>query len=256
MVSTRPSRSYIICTTPRSGSTLLCRMLTATGLAGRPGSHFHTPSLERWLAVYELDGVPFGSREEALVAVFQSAIRRGMADSDVFGLRIQRDSFAFFMEQLSLLVPGRRTDLERIEAVFGPTTFLYLTRPDRLDQAISLLRAEQTGLWHRHADGSELERTAPPGETHYDAVAIAARIEDLSALNRAWVHWFDDQNLSPVRILYDALAEDPKQVLSKVLAALDCNPTRAASINIPTAKLADNESSSWKQRFIEERGRP
>lgn len=31
-----PVEAYVICTAPRSGSTLLCRMLGATGIAGQP----------------------------------------------------------------------------------------------------------------------------------------------------------------------------------------------------------------------------
>ncbi|WP_341860918.1 Stf0 family sulfotransferase [Gymnodinialimonas sp. 57CJ19] len=113
-----PSRSYVICTTPRSGSTLLCKLLAATGVSGMPDSHFHTPSVERWLAVYGLDETQFASREAAVQAVFEAALARGMANTDIFGLRMQRGSFGFFMEQLSYLSPIPMSDVERIESVF------------------------------------------------------------------------------------------------------------------------------------------
>jgi N-sulfoglucosamine sulfohydrolase len=35
-----PEASYLICATPRSGSTLLCDALEGTGIAGRPAEHF------------------------------------------------------------------------------------------------------------------------------------------------------------------------------------------------------------------------
>src|SRR5690349_19289466 len=35
-----PARSYLVCATPRSGSTLLCRALSQTGVAGRPEEYF------------------------------------------------------------------------------------------------------------------------------------------------------------------------------------------------------------------------
>ena len=54
VVPGRVFRSYIICTSPRSGNTLLCKLLAATNVAGVPGSHFHVPSLEGWLAAYDL----------------------------------------------------------------------------------------------------------------------------------------------------------------------------------------------------------
>lgn len=38
--ATEPTRSYLVCATPRSGSTLLCEALLATGVAGRPREYF------------------------------------------------------------------------------------------------------------------------------------------------------------------------------------------------------------------------
>src|ERR671917_2614911 len=35
-----PRVSYLVCATPRSGSTLLCEALSGTGLAGRPAEYF------------------------------------------------------------------------------------------------------------------------------------------------------------------------------------------------------------------------
>ena len=35
-----PERSYLVCATPRSGSTLVCRALSETGVAGRPEEYF------------------------------------------------------------------------------------------------------------------------------------------------------------------------------------------------------------------------
>lgn len=40
--------SYVLCTSPRSGSTLLCSLLAATGLSGNPKSYFHRPSVKSW----------------------------------------------------------------------------------------------------------------------------------------------------------------------------------------------------------------
>jgi trehalose 2-sulfotransferase len=35
-----PVRSYLVCATPRSGSTLVCQALKGTGVAGRPEEYF------------------------------------------------------------------------------------------------------------------------------------------------------------------------------------------------------------------------
>src|SRR3954451_4686225 len=39
-ISMSPNRSYLVCATPRSGSTLLCHLLDQTGIAGHPAEYF------------------------------------------------------------------------------------------------------------------------------------------------------------------------------------------------------------------------
>ena len=40
--------SYLICTTPRTGSTLLCGLMASTTVAGRPESYFREPDEQLW----------------------------------------------------------------------------------------------------------------------------------------------------------------------------------------------------------------
>lgn len=249
-----PERAYILCTSPRSGSTLLCRMLAATGLAGKPNSHFHAPSLARWLQVYGLECNAFSSERAALQGVLDAAIARGRGETPCFGLRMQRGSFAYFMDQLAQLFPDCPTDRARLEAAFGPLSFLHLSREDQLAQAVSRVRAEQSGLWHAHADGSELERTAPPAPLCYDHGAIAAHLAELVRFEEDWRAWFARERITPLRLSYERLAEDPLSVLAQVLEHLGLDPAAAENVEIPTARLADAESAAWTARFRAEEG--
>ena len=244
--------SYIICTTPRSGSTLLCGLLKSTGVAGLPDSHFHTPSVERWLESYGLNGADFATRNDTLRAIFTAAKSRGTGDTGLFGLRLQRGSFDFFMQQLALCHPTATTDAARISAEFGRTLFIHLTREDKLDQAISRVKATQTGLWHRAQDGTELERLSAPQEPQYDAGAIADHMAALTALDAAWESWFNAENLTPLRVTYDELSQDPNTGLKHVLAALGRDPSLADGIKPTVAKLADKTSKIWAKRFLSE----
>lgn len=227
-------------------------MLAATGCAGKPESYFHVPSFERWLEVFDFRETAFSSRQGALHAIFGAAIERGTTENGIFGLRMQRGSFDYFRKQLSLVSSEPMNDVARIETVFGSTTFVHLSREDWIDQAISLLRAEQTGLWHRNADGTELERRTHSNEPEYDAEAIARHVDDLTALDSSWESWFQSQELQPLRITYDALSRDPQDVLSSVLSEIQCDPGIAKTVATPTAKLADSESEEWKKRFVNE----
>lgn len=246
-------RSYIICTAPRSGSTMLCRMLSATGHSGNPGSYFHTPSLHGWLSDYDLTREAYASDLDAVAAVFAAAKAEGEAGTGVFGFRMQRPSFAFFMEQAAALFPDADTDAGRITAAFGETLYVYLSRRDKLAQAISMVKAEQTGLWHKTADGAELERLAPPKPPVYDAQRIREKHEELAALDAEWPVWFAQQEIKPLSLTYEDLSADPQGTLAQVLAALGLDPALAAAVETPTARLSDEISQQWADQFRAEK---
>jgi LPS sulfotransferase NodH len=44
----RPPLTFVICATPRTGSTLLCALLAATGVAGRPESIYWAEDRADW----------------------------------------------------------------------------------------------------------------------------------------------------------------------------------------------------------------
>lgn len=241
--------SYVICTSPRSGSTMLCKLLAKSKVAGNPASLFHEPSICAWLDYYKLDATAFASRREALESIFEAAKTRGKGETDVLGVRLQRGSFDFFLGQLAFLYPEAKTDVERIETAFGPTLFIYLARNDKLDQAISYIRAEQTGLWHLRADGTELERTEIQREDGYDPHAIREKLAEFTDFDTAWRSWFDTQSVVPLEISYETLAQQPQSQLARVLHALGADGSIAQGIPTRTSKLADDISRDWRSRF-------
>lgn len=244
--------SYVICTSPRSGSTMLCKLLSATGTAGNPASHFHEPSIDAWFGYYDLNKHSFASEQAALNAIFAAAFRVGQGGTGIFGLRLQRDSFQFFADQIKLLHPCKATDRERMEAVFGNTQFIYLKRESHLDQAISRLRAEQTGLWHRNADGTDLERKEPTYEAGYDYGKIQAFAQQAVEQNEEWVQWFAKQSIAPITITYEELSRRPQAVLSVILTSLGLDASIAENVPLKTAKLADETNLAWRTRFVAE----
>lgn len=243
-------RSYVICTSPRSASTLLCKLLAATGVAGDPDSYFHSPSIDDWLRKFDLSADNMASERDVLGAIFDAARARGTAGTDIFGLRLQRISFDFFMRQTARLHPGLPNDRAGLEAAFGKTLFIHLTRGNKLEQAISFVKATQTGLWHQAPDGSELERLSPPQDPSYDRAEIAHQLAELTALDEAWQSWFARQEITPLRVTYDDLSADPAGVLARILMALGLDTAAAKGIKPAVAKLADATSRDWQERFL------
>jgi len=246
--------AYIICTSPRSGSTLLTQLLRASGVAGYPRTPFHKGSVIDWARMKGIDvgpGVAPGARTRAAIAAARTA---GKGETAVFGTRLQRHSFAPFVADMATAYPEGATDLARIEAAFGKTLFIHLTRPDKLAQAVSVVRATQTGLWHMAPDGREIERLAPPADPVFDAEAIRTEKDTFDAYDRDWRAWFRSEGISPLKVTYDALSDDPIGTLRHILKALGADATQADSVEVGVKKLADTLSAEWIARYQAEEG--
>ena len=215
--------SYIICTSPRSGSTLLCKLLAATGKSGMPDSHFHAPSVSKWLGYWDLSREQFSSQRKALKAAFDAARAIGTGNTGIFGLRLQRHSCDYFFQQLAILHQNYANDKQRIEAAFSNTLFIHLTRENKLDQAISYIKATQSGLWHRAPDGTELERLSAPQIPFYDANAIAQQLARLTKFDEEWKAWFKKEKIEPVEITYEELSSRSAKTLAHILQAWEWN---------------------------------
>lgn len=177
---------YILCTAPRSGSTLLCGLLKATGRAGAPDSYFHNaPANADWTAEWGL-AAPGAMGQAAFErAYLAAAIRAGQGGTPLFGARQMHEWLAPLIAMLDRLYPGLRSDSARLEAGFGRLRFLYLRREDKLAQVVSWVRAQQTGLWHAAPDGTELERLSPPAPPAYDYDRLATEWARFAAFDAA-----------------------------------------------------------------------
>jgi LPS sulfotransferase NodH len=243
------SQTYVICATPRSGTTLLCDLLADTGVAGRPDSFFRLQSLYWWAQHLDVS-VADWSDEYAFDQPFLSAaLQEGAAGTRVFGMRLMWRDADNLRGRLGVLFPGLASDSARFRAAFGPTGFVHLSREDKVAQAVSRIKAEQSGLWHVDANGTERERVKPAQAPVYDARILADQVAECERHDAAWMSWFAQQNIQPVRITYESLSDDPQATLAIVLSALGLDPAMAGTVKPRTRKLADSESHEWASRF-------
>lgn len=240
--------ALIICATPRSGSTLLCDLLAGTGVAGRPDSFYRRqsiPDFARRFGVADTDPDAGPDFDRAYLA---AALHEGTA-GDLFGLRLMWPSVPELSATLDGLFPGLAGDAARFAKAFGRPLYLHLSRRDRIAQAVSRLKAEQTGLWHVAADGTERERTAPPHPPVYSADGIAGFIAEAEAHEAAWAHWFASNDIAPLRLTCEALVADTKSELAGVLGALGRAPSAAETSEVQTMQLSNDESREWARRY-------
>lgn len=242
-------QSYVICATPRSGSTLLCDLLADTGVAGRPASYFRRQSISHWARHLSVPANGEARGPDFERAYLEAVRGEGTSGTNVFGLRLMCESVDELSKLLDRLYPGLPGDADRFESAFGSTFYVHLSRQDKVAQAVSRLKAMQTGLWHVATDGSERERTMPPQEATYDADRIAEYVVELEAQDEAWTRWFVHNRIEPLRVTYEALSRAPETTLVNVLSALGLDPSIAATIEPRTAKLANSENRDWISRF-------
>jgi LPS sulfotransferase NodH len=237
--------SYIIASTPRSGSTLLCDLLSGTGIAGQPHSYYRREDILDYAREWGVSS-PDAIGDEAFERTYLEAVRRaGAAQTGVFGLRLMWSTVTELSARLSAIHPNPLDDAARFELAFGKPLYIHLSREDKVAQAVSLLKAKQSGLWHRAADGTERERSAPAAPLIYDADHLTGLVEELETDDAAWNGWFSRFGIEPLRLTYEGLAAAPQAVLARVLCALGLDARIAASVEARTAKLADETSLEW-----------
>ncbi len=246
-------QSYIICATPRSGSTLLCDLLAGTGVAGVPDSFFRRESFVEWAEHFGVSTANWTDDLAFDLAYLRAVKDYGIGGTGMFGMRLMWESVGDLCARLGAIYPTAQVPVDCLRQGFDDPLFVHLSRGDKIAQAISLYRAQQSGLWHIHADGSERERLAPAQAPVYDDESLSLLVRKLQEQDASWSRWFVEQQIDPWIVSYEALADDPRGILAGLLSALGRDPAHAKGAQAATALLADSESRQWSARF---RARP
>src|SRR5919202_662305 len=239
--------SYLICATPRSGSTLLCDALDGTGIAGHPEEHFEVlletgrprqprdyfqrsndPEIWALLDDPEFRDVlgEYGGRYSEHPArrdpdwrppdfqnLVQEAFRKGTTENGVLGTKIM---WAYFRDFVRL---ARRRGLQDVRPCDVPEAvlpnlrrFVWIRRGDTTRQAVSLWKALQTQQWRRD---SEEEVRVPDLRFSFAAVNhLKLRIDEHNA---AWRGFFEGCGAEPMEVVYEELVEDYEGTISWLL---------------------------------------
>lgn len=226
---------YLICSTPRSGSWLLCSGLTATGAAGRPAEYLSGPFTE----AYKLR---FGLSAITLNQYWQFLLRHRTSPNGVFGLKMHFDHvLAHFKDEAV-----RRN----MPCAFD--RLIFLTRRDKLGQAISFWKANTTGIYRQPADG---DRPRPREAPYYNFEEIARRLADIANQEASWRAILASVPDRVVSLTYEDLSERYPESMRQVLTALGLES--AIDTLDPAPNLApqrDELDQEWRRRFLEDTG--
>src|SRR4051812_4674664 len=184
-------RAYLVCATPRSGSTLLCELLKGTGVAGRPEEYFETlrsTGYPRQPRQY-FEGVP---EVQALLAPVEpgapeaefdwdGVLRAGTTPNGVFGAKVMWSH----LEDLWPRLGGRS-----LEDGLPRPRYVQVVRRDKAAQAVSLWTAIQTQHW-RDDGGAAIAH-----DPVYSFPAIRHLARQVAAHEAAWTEWLAGRDRS------------------------------------------------------------
>lgn len=239
--SVPPRRSYLVCTTVRTGSSLLCELLSSTGLAGYPSELFSPTGRRTHAGMW---GTP------TVTAYVDELLRRLVTPNGVFGAKLGIPALNDLLEHLRAEGDGVSTH-ELLAAAFPGLRYVWISRRDRVRQAVSWERAEQTGLWTHTG-------TRPPivvPRPRFDAAVIRRRLDAIERDERWWADLFSEAGVEPVRVFYEDLVADGAAAVRRVLQGLGLDGAEPLWLSAPRLRRqADAGSERWVQRYHQAAG--
>ncbi len=259
-----PKRAYVVCSTQRSGSTFLCRLLASTGVAGNPQEYFEARAetgspphpgyflagLPRTGVGIRDDGRPTDAPEysdlrtvDGWEAHLERTFRLGTTGNDVFAVKLMWNQLPD-MEQHAAAVPefAGLTGSDLLDGLFGHPTYVWVRRRDKVRQAISLWRALQTRTWRAEhpAAGDDNPRLS------YSFEGIEHLRRRLSADDEAWERFFLHSLIAPLELVYeDDVSPQPARAVARVLAHIGIEPPPGWTPDAGMAQQSDELNEEW-----------
>jgi LPS sulfotransferase NodH len=134
-----------------------------------------------------------------------------------------------------------------LSAALPDVHYVWLSRENKVAQAVSHWRAIQTGIWHVTGGSAPVPVKTP----EYDFHAIDHLVRESGDHDAAWRAYFSDHGIEPFRVAYEELADAYEQTVSQLLAFIGVS---ASALPIPrprTAKQADTLSDEWVRRYLD-----
>lgn len=268
MTSIAAPRSYVVCATPRSGSTLLCELLKSTGVAGRPEEYFEA-CLETGLPPHPgdyLEGLPrtgAGIRDDdtpprapsysSLLGLrsyrehLERTLRLGTTENGVFSVKLMWRHLPDLQALAAQLPEYAGLELHPLlTKLLADPHYVWMTRRDKVRQAVSMWRALQTRTW-RLEHPREGDETA---SLRYSFEGVDHLVRSLAAEDRAWGDHFEAHAIPALTIRYeDDLEQDRAGTVEGVLAHIGVEAPDEWRAAEPMHRQADALNEDWVEAY-------
>lgn len=268
--------SYLVCATPRSGSTLLCETLTNTGLAGYPKEYFEAlkeTGIPRAPSDYFRKAENAGLRELANTYVLQetatpvlagfanyaeylaSVLEKGTTPNGVFGAKLMWGYLEDFLLYLREIPAYQDVPVHQLfSLVFPNLHYIHVSRADKVRQAVSLWRAIQTWTWRQDRDPSESSPAILSRKPVFHYAAIDHLVQRLVSHERAWTQFFAENSIHPLLLTYEELAGSHQEIATRILQYLGIPlPEQIVFARPRMERQADELSEQWVKQYYQTR---
>ncbi|BCP54555.1 hypothetical protein K32_31720 [Kaistia sp. 32K] len=220
-----PRATIAIVGAQRSGTSLLCSLMAATGQLGRPGEFFNSGAKM------------FINRHGADTTLHRLNVARAhMSPNGVFSLK---------------LFPGHLDSAARdvyLWEFFPNPVFVRVFRDDLLGQAISLARAWQTEKWNSRITG-------PSVEPSYSRLEIDRALADITNENARWDRYFARNRIVPMKVRYEDLQREPASILRDIAKLVGVTLAKPPGIEDSDLQIQrDHRTEQWRSTFLAEAG--
>ena len=212
--------------------------MTNTGVAGSPGEFFWRDFQPGW-------SKQWGVSDPA--DYLNKAVEHGSTPNGVFGAKIM--IYGGYIEDLLdilLRLPEHKgtnaSVTEVIAHTFPNSHYVWITRRNKVRQAVSHCRASQTGIWRKGDDASG--DTAEKPEFKFEAVDRA--VQEIVMQEAAWQEFLSQCGITPMVVVYEDFIEALGETVTNILDFLGVPvPSSQASDEARMQKQGDELSDRW-----------
>jgi trehalose 2-sulfotransferase len=225
-------------------------------MAGNPDQYFELESKPLWTRRW---GSVSSDIEYLDKAIERSTTPNGICGFKLFNL--PEDEMTYFKRLLcekQSYSPERQASITKSELpklfadCFPGLRYIWLTRRDKIRQAISYYRAIETNIWFVFGmrKPEKREKTKPV----YSYQKIDRILGWLALQDSLWAEFFIAAKVQPLTVVYEDLISDYDRTLRTVLKYLEI-PYYDPTPLLPTGlrKQATEESDRWASRFYQEK---
>ncbi len=240
-------KSYLICTTHRTGSTLLCQGLDLSKQCGLADEYF-LPNGRELAAHRGVEVDPSAGYLDFLKGLQASTA----TENGVFGAKIMWGHLDRLCQNIADGFGEPRdsqTDGDWLRAIFPALHCVWLRRADVVLQAISSWKAKQTKIYHKDVRHDPATPAREP-EYHYQEIR---KIRDrFMEQNQNWKAFFGQQDLPYLEVIYEDVSADLHGEVKRICQFLDVETPHFAGANPTLERLADDVTEQWHQQFLAE----